>query len=115
METTIAKTEVVICTCSEEHSIMGRVCCRACNREIVTRVELCERRVELARRMSDLRVEMAQIDIELFMRREHRPIKRVLYYEDFFKGVKKVPREERKGNTRDFRNEARELLAGIDL
>ena len=109
------KTEVVICTCSEEHSIMGKVCCRECNREIETRVELCERRIELARRMSDLRVEMSMIDIELFMRKEHQPIKRVLYHEDFFRGVKKVLMEDRKGNTRNFQAEAREMLAGLDL
>jgi hypothetical protein len=65
--------------------------------------------------MSDLRVEMAQIDIELFMRKEHRPIKRVLYHEDFFCGVRKTPREDRKGNTRDFKREAKEMLAGLDL
>ena len=59
--------------------------------------------------------EMSMIDIELFMRKEHKPIKRVLYHEDFFKGVKKAPMEDRRGNSRDFKREAKELLAGLDL
>ena len=33
----------------------------------------------------------------------------------FFKGVKKTPMAERKGNTRNFAQEAKELLAGLDL
>jgi hypothetical protein len=111
---TITKTEVVICTCSQEHGISGAVCCLECNREIVTRVQLCERRIKIARQMSDLRVQMSMIDIELFMRKEHKPSRKVLYHEDFFKGVKKAPMEYKKGNSVDYKAEAKAMLAGLD-
>jgi len=55
------------------------------------------------------------IDIELFMRKEHKPSRKVLYHEDFFKGVKKIPMEHRKGNSVDYKAEAAAMLKGVEL
>ena len=113
METAI-KTEVVICTCSQEHGISGQVCCLECNREILTRMELEQLKAKLESTMRELKTQAAHIDIELFMRKEHKPSRKVLYYEDFFKGVKKTPMEHRKWNSVDYKAEAKAMLASLD-
>ena len=107
-------SEHILCECGNELEISAQVCCKDCNRVILTKAELKDRSVSLSAQISALRIEQAQIDIELFNRKEHCPSRRHLLYEDFFRGVKKAKREDKgvmgKG---DVREEARRLLEGI--
>ena len=55
------------------------------------------------------------IDVERKDSSWRNPPSTTIHTKSFFKGVKKTPMAERKGNTRDFAQEAKELLAGLDL
>lgn len=109
--------ESILCPCGNELEISATVCCKDCNREVLTKRELQEKSASLSSQIHALRMEQAKIDIELFQRREHRPSRPFLLYEDFFKGVKKAKREDKGkvGTSRDFKAEAKALLEGMDL
>lgn len=109
------KSESILCPCGNELTISAMVCCTQCNREVLTRKELQERSTSLSAQIHALRMEQIKIDIELFQRKEHRPSRPFLLYEDFFKGVKKAKREDKGkvGTARDFKAEAKSLLEGL--
>jgi hypothetical protein len=101
-----------------ELTLSATATCLQCRRETFTLQELKEQQRVIDAQVCSLRVESAHISIEIHLRSVRRPSRTYLVRDDFFAGVKRVPRDLQKPTTSEITlqiAEAKTLLAMMEV
>lgn len=112
--------ELIICPCMSELHLAATATCLQCRRETFTLQELKEQQRVIDAQVCALRIESAHISIEIHLRSVRSPSRIYLVRDDFFAGVKRVPRDSRGPSKLEIATqsriaEAKTLLAMMEV
>lgn len=112
--------ELIICPCLSELTLSATATCLQCRRETFTLQELKEQQRVIDAQVCSLRVQSAHISVEIHLRSVRKPSRIYLVRDDFFAGVKRVPRDQQKATkaellTQSQLAEAKTLLAMMEV